>query len=160
MRADRHGPATSADPLADLGAAGPGREVDEELAVAFRAGDRRGDDARVPRPAARARVDGPLEDLAMDRRIADDAVVGPPSAGLELRLDQRDDRGRPAPSVEATGPRTSASEMNETSIVGEPDRLGQRWRRSASRAFVRSIDTTRGSRRSDSASWPRPTSSA
>ena len=47
--------------------------------------------ARVPRPAAAALSDGPLEDLAMDRRVAHDAVVGPAAAGLELRLDERDD---------------------------------------------------------------------
>ena len=53
----------------------------------------------------------------MDRRVADDAVVGPAAAGLELRLDQRDDSARRARSVAATGPRTRSSEMNETSIV-------------------------------------------
>ena len=116
--------------------------------------------ARVPE-AERARgVDDPLEDLAMDRRVADDAVVGPAPAGLELRLDQRDDLAARRASVDATGPRTRSSEMNETSMTARPIGSGRRRRASASRALVRSIETTRGSRRSASASWPRPTSSA
>ena len=62
--------------------------------------------------------DDALEDLAMDRRVAHDAVVGPSAAGLELRLDQRDDvPGGLGPSVARPAPRTSASEMNETSTV-------------------------------------------
>ena len=68
-------------------------------------------------------------------------MVGPALAGLELGLDERDDRGRArGRASSATGPRTRSSEMNETSIDRERDRLGQRRRRSASRAFVRSID--------------------
>ena len=81
--------------------------------------------ARVPRPCRRGGADGPLEDLAMDRRVADDAVVGPAPAGLELGLDQRDDRGRPAPSVEATGPRTSVERDERHVDRGDVDRLGQ-----------------------------------
>ena len=73
--------------------------------------------ARVPRPWRRRALDDPLEDLAVDRRVAHDAVVGAALAGLELRLDQRDDRRRAGASVGATGPRTRSSEMNETSIV-------------------------------------------
>ena len=92
-------------------------------------------------------------------RIPDDAVVRPASPGLELRLDQRDDRLRPGASVAATGPRTRPSEMNDTSIGRERDGSGS-VSASSVRAFVRSIETTRGSRRSDSASCPRPTSRA
>ena len=47
--------------------------------------------ARVPSPAAAASHDDPVEDLAMDRRVADDAVVRPATAGLELWLDEGDD---------------------------------------------------------------------
>ena len=61
----------------------------------------------------------------MDRRVADDAVVRPALAGLELRLHQGDDRARPGASVVAIGPRTLSSEMNDTSIDREVDRLGQ-----------------------------------
>ena len=38
------------------------------------------------------------------RRIADDAMVGPAAAGLELRLDEGDDLATRGPSVAATGP--------------------------------------------------------
>ena len=97
----------------------------------------------------------------MDRRIADDAVVGPAAAGLELRLDERDDvAARAGPERADDRAEDLSSEMNDTSMVDEVDRFGQGRRRSASRAFVRSIETTRGSARSDSASWPRPTSRA
>ena len=49
--------------------------------------------------------------------------------------------------------------MNETSIVTTSTGSGSVAAVSV-RAFVRSIDTTRGSRRNASASWPRPTSRA
>ena len=116
--------------------------------------------ARVPSPRSRRRGDDPLEDLAMDRRVADDAVVGPALAGLELRLDEGDDVPRGAAERRRDGPRTIA-ERDERDVDrrrGRSARAGS-WR-SASRALVRSIETTRGSRRSESASWPRPTSRA
>ena len=47
--------------------------------------------ARVPRPMACAVGDDALEDLAVDRGVAHDAVVGPAAAGLELGLDERHD---------------------------------------------------------------------
>ena len=96
----------------------------------------------------------------MDRRVADDAVVGPARAGLELRLDERDDVGRRGPSVD--GDRAEDQRERDERHVdrGEADRFGQASAAVSVRAFVRSIETTRGSRRSDSASWPRPTSSA
>ena len=53
----------------------------------------------------------------MDRRVAHDAVVGPAPAGLELRLDEGDDRAHRGASVVATGPRTRSSEMNDTSMT-------------------------------------------
>ena len=74
--------------------------------------------ARVPSPCCRRRRDDPLEDLAVDGRVAHDAMVRPAAAGLELRLHERDDvTGWRRPSVAAIGPRTSPSEMNETSTV-------------------------------------------
>ena len=81
--------------------------------------------SRVPEPERRARR----------RRPARGPRGGPPGrgrrrgpsapAGLELRLDQGDDVAAAGASVAATGPRTSASEMNETSIAARLDRLGQ-----------------------------------
>ena len=79
--------------------------MDEELAIALRPEDRRGDHG--PRPESQLAGGGndTLEDLAVDGRVADDAVIGPALARFELRLDEGDDRrvgaGR---SVVATGP--------------------------------------------------------
>ena len=55
----------------------------------------------------------------MDRRVADDAVIRPAAAGLELGLDEGDDRGlrARAGACSAIGPSTSATEMNETSTT-------------------------------------------
>ena len=95
----------------------------------------------------------------MDRRVADDAVVRAAPAGLELRLHERDDLPRRGAAWTRPAPRTLPSEMNETSIVARAMGSGSVADVSV-RAFVRSIETTRGSRRSVSASWPRPTSRA
>ena len=110
--------------------------------------------ARVPSPSAAAASTNTLQHRPMRRGVADDAVVRAALAHLELRLDQgHDRRRRPVRSVDATGPRTSASEMNETSItarsIGSP-----RVARSSVRALVRSWTTTRGSRATRSASCP------
>ena len=135
-RRTRSGPPSWAgdlgDPLADLGTARPGREVDEELAVAVRPGDRRGDDRAGAQADALACVDGPLEDLAMDRRVADDAVVGPAAAGLELRLDERDDVAASRP--EGRGDRAEDQRERDERDVdrGDVDRLRAGWRRSGS----------------------------
>ena len=61
----------------------------------------------------------------MDRRVADDAVVRPALAGLELGLHEGDDRAPAGPRVVATGPRTLSSEMNDDVDDREVDRLGQ-----------------------------------
>ena len=86
----------------------------------------------------------------------------PPSAGLELGLDQGDDRRRRARgrSVEAIGPRTSPSEMNETSTTARS--IGSREGRRGQRPGVRPLDRRRPAdrARARSASWPRPTSTA
>ncbi len=50
--------------------------------------------------------------------------------------------------------------MKLTSMTAQVDALTEQRRRSAPCAFVRSRETTRGSRRRGSASWPRPTSTA
>ena len=89
---DRHGGRDLRDPLVDLGTARARR----------RGGRGTRDCPRGPwigeaMTRARAEADrlggghDPLEDLAVDRRVAHDAVVGPAAAGLELRLDERDD---------------------------------------------------------------------
>ena len=92
-------------------------------------------------PEGRGGADDPLEDLAVDGRVADDAVVRAGRAGLELGLHERDDRRRrrPARSVLATGPSTSRSEMNETSTTARSTGSGSVVAVRV-RAFVRSID--------------------
>ena len=105
------------------------------------------------------------QDFAADRSLV--AVVGhlnsaPSRAAAQLYRTTPDPPVLISPSassVEAIGARTSASEMNDTSIVARPIRSGSVADVSV-RALVRSIETTRGSARSDSASWPRPTSRA
>ena len=141
---------------------GPGREVDEELAVALRPEDRRGDDRRAtPRPERRGRRDDPLEDLAVDRRVAHDAVVGPAPAGLELRLDQRDDlaagrRERRRDRAEDQRERDERDVDRRRASIGS----GRRGRRSASGRWSAPSRPPAGRARSASASWPRPTSRA
>ena len=121
-------PVTVGDPLADLGAAGAGREMDEELAVALRSEERRGDDVAGPEADGLGMLDDPFEDLAVDRRVADDAVVGAAAAGLELRLDERDDL---AARAERRGDRAEDEvERDERDVDRrEVDRFGQAsWR--------------------------------
>ena len=65
----------------------------------------------------------------------------------------------PGASVDAAGPSTSPSEMNDTSNVMRVTCSGKGLVVRV-RAFVRSMETTRESWRSDSASWARPTSTA
>ena len=132
----------------------------QELAVALRPEDRRGDDRARAEPELGAHRDDPLEDLAVDRRVADDAVVGPAPPGLELRLHERR-RSWPRGVAERGRDRAEdqAREMNETSIMARSIGSG-RVAAVRVRALVRSMETTRGSRRSGSASWPRPTSTA
>jgi hypothetical protein len=66
--------------------------VDEELAIALRPENRRGDHA--PRPESQLPGGGndTLEDLPVDRRVPDDAVIRSAPTGLELGLDEGDDR--------------------------------------------------------------------
>ena len=156
---DRHAPTTSVMRSGEVRAAGSRRQVDEELAVAVLAGDRRRDQVSGPE-AERSRVSSEaLEDLAMDGRIADHATcsVRPfPASNCGFTRATMSARGA---SVLATGPRTLSREMNETSMTARPIGSGSVTAVSV-RAFMRSIDVTRASRRNDSASWPRPTSRA
>ena len=114
------------DPLADLGAIGARAEVDQELAVALRAGDRRGDDRARAEAVAPGALDRSLEDLAVDRRVADDAVVGAAPAGLELRLDERDDRAAPARERRRDRAEDEVERDERHVDRREVDRLGQR----------------------------------
>ena len=138
---------------------GPACEMDEEFAVALRSEDRRGDDRARAETQFRGRRDHALEHLAVDRRVANDPAIRPALARLELRLHERDDRGAARRGSAATGPRTLSREMNDTSMTAMPIGSGSVDAVSV-RAFVRSIEVTRSSRRRRSASWPRPTSSA
>ena len=83
--------------------------------------------SRVPRPAAWARSHDPLEDLAMDGRVADDAVVRAAAAGFELWLDERDDL---AAGAERGGDRRQDEVQRDERDVdrGQADGLGQRGR--------------------------------
>src|SRR5439155_6696841 len=67
-------------------------EAHEELPVALGPEDRGGDEPSWSE-SPRGRLGGDLlEDLAVDGGIPDDAMIGATAAGLELRLDERDDR--------------------------------------------------------------------
>ena len=82
--------------------------------------------ARVPRPFSRARRDDALEDLAVDRRVADDAMVRPAAAGLELRLDQRDDvAGRCRAERGSDRPEDERKRDERDVDRGDGDRLGK-----------------------------------
>src|SRR4029079_13120467 len=83
-------PGDLGDAFADLGAARSECEVDEEFAVALRPGDGRSDDRSRAETMGHSGHHDPIEDLAMDRRVAHDAAIGPALASLELRLDERD----------------------------------------------------------------------
>ena len=113
---------------------GPRREVEQELAVALRPEDRRGDDVARTEPElaapSRRRARGPRDGSAGSRTTP---WSRPALAGLELRLDERRRcRRAAARASRRSAPRTWSSEMNETSIDGEVDRLGQASSRSAS----------------------------
>ena len=112
---------------------------------------------RASRARSRRVRRDPLEDLAMDwpGRGRRRCRFGPCRPRTGVSPGRRSCAARGA-KVVATGP-SDLVERDERDVDdGEIDRLGERRRRSASRAFVRSIDVTRGSRRSASASWPRP----
>ena len=63
----------------------------------------------------------------MDRRVADDAVVRPPLAGLELGLDERRRSAPRRRERRGDRARTRSSEMNETSIDGQRDAAPAAW---------------------------------
>ena len=65
--------------------------------------------ARAPSPSAVACFHDPLEDLAMDRRVAHDTSIRSTPTGLELGLDEDDDRG-----VRARAERAQDRPENET----------------------------------------------
>ena len=142
---------------------GPGREVDEELAVALGPGDRRGDDrARAEAVCLRGR-DDPLQHLAVDRRVANHAVVCLALAGLELGLHERDQvpplaglEGRKATGA-STRPERDERHVDAGQLETRSGRLdlGEVW-------GVRALEggSPANCARSRSASWPRPTSRA
>ena len=108
----------------------------EELAVALRSQERRRDDVPGPEADGPGMLDDAFEDLAMDRRVADDAVVGAAAAGLELRLHERDDvAARP----EGRGDRGEDEvERDERDVDRrEADRFGQG--RGCERAGIRAL---------------------
>ena len=104
--------------------------MNEELAIALWPGDRRRDERARAKAVASGALDGALEDLAVDRGVADDAVVGAPPAGLELRLDQGDDRGR-GPGPERRGDGTKNEGQGDEGHIddGQLDRLAEGVRR-------------------------------
>ena len=96
----------------------------------------------------------------MDRRVADDAVVRPPRPASNWGFTRATIGAAAGPSAATTGAQHEPQRDERHVDDGQVDRLREASSRVSVRAFVRSIDTTRASRRSDSASWPRPTSSA
>src|SRR4051812_49211108 len=65
--------------------------MDQELAITLGPEDRRGDHRPGAETVFAGRRDDSLETLFMYRGVADDALVGPAFAGLELGLHERDD---------------------------------------------------------------------
>ena len=114
----------------------------------------RGDRRRVE-PVAHLVEHGPVDrGIAYHSPLADAGAARPRTAASPAA------RGRPSASVHrASAGATVSSEMNERSATvrstGPPRASGSRWR-----TLVRSRTVTRGSSRSDHASWPRPTSTA
>ena len=126
---------------------GPACEVDEELAVALRALDRRRDDrARAEPELGRGRAATSREDAAVDRadraRRRPSRPPGRPRTGASRA---RRSGPRPSRSTGGIGPSTSRSEMNETSTTARSAGSGRIAGGRASRALTRSIETTRGS---------------
>ena len=137
-------------------------EVQEELAVARgarRPATRTRRARRSPRAWAKAATS--RERLEVQRRVADDPAAahlqrGPTSnCGFTSTSDARARREH----ARAAAARILSTEMKDTSITAKPHGSGTSSGESA-RAFVRSRTTTRGSWRSRSWSWPRPTSIA
>ena len=87
---------------ASRAAAGPPPEVDQELPVALRPEDRRGDHVERLQARGLGRGDDALDRGSVDRRVPDDAAVDQRAAGLELWLHERNDI--PAGRIEG-GPR-------------------------------------------------------
>ena len=98
--------------------------------------------SRVPRPAAWARSTIAFEDLAVDRRVADDAVIRPAAARLELRLDERHDV---SPMGERGDHRREDElERDERDVDrGKRDRLGKRRRGQGARVRALHRDDAR-----------------
>ncbi len=94
------------------------RRVDEELAVALAAEDRRVDPAAHRAPGAGKASSIRCADLGVDGGIADDAPAATDhgAPGLELRLDQQHHRCPRLAQHASTGI-TTVSEMNETSAT-------------------------------------------
>ena len=115
--------------------------------------------SRVPRPRPRAVA----AVSRSTRRCTSRSFTTPPLASARPASNWGLTRATmgPLPSrkTERVGPRISASEMKATSMTAMSAGSG-RIPGASVRAFTRSIDTTRPSRRSFSASWPYPTSTA
>ena len=122
-----------------------------------RIGDAIAPPARVPRPARRRRRRGARGRGSRDRGRRRRRTSPRPASNCGFTSGTRSPPARS--NVEAIGARTRRSEMNETSTLASETGSG-REPVIRVRAFVRSIETTRESRRSASASCPRPTSTA
>ena len=128
------------------------RRSEQEFGIAVAAVDRRGD---YPEHAPAER-DDELRDIVadggMNSGIAHDAFFDGARAGLELRLDQRDEL-RGSFGERYTGGSTNLSEMKLTSMVtksgGSSSRAGERVRIS-----VASSETTSGRVRNVSCNCP------
>jgi hypothetical protein len=145
--------------------------MEQELAVALRPEDRRRDLApsgpRIgdvispagcsPRPIAASVTSRTTRAWTAGSRTTPSFVSPRPASNCGFTSATRSPPE--GSNADAIGPSTRRSEMNETSTVARVTASGSE-RGDSERAFVRSIETTRGSARSRSASWPRPTSTA
>ena len=103
----------------------PGREVQEEFAIAGRPDERRsGTGQRTSRPSAMAACSHAIHGSGLDRRVAHDALGHLAWLGLELRLDQAHDRAAGNQLVDDAG--QDAGERDEGDVDdGQADPLRQ-----------------------------------
>ena len=92
--------------------------MQEELAVAGVAGDRRFGHRCADQSYLSGRACRFLDDPRLHDRVADDALLADLGApGLELRLHERDDVGAAGAAAAALRGKMCRSEMNDTSMV-------------------------------------------
>src|SRR5262245_58632531 len=112
--------------------------MDEELAIALRALDRRGDHIAGPQPELAGLARHAAEHGAVDLGVAHDPALRLASAGFELRLHERDDRPRAVAERRPDRPEHEPERDERDVDDREVDRLRQRRRREV--AGVRALE--------------------